>query len=164
MKKIIYVLILAFSYSSCVQEKDLFILTYADYPTNSLKSMIPSKSMDVRLNNNESYKLSPPFSSYVEVDKGAFIPKIEESSNYDLKIIELRDYVDYILQNVDHESNIGITNTIFSFYVSAEQDGSQLDFEEGKTMRIRFPHTVVPGELALGYGDVSGNSLKWETC
>ena len=162
MKNIIYILILIFSFSSCVKEKDLFIPTYADYPTNSLKYMIPSKSMDVRLDNNESYKLSTPFNSYIEIDEGAFVPKVEASSDYNLKVIELRDYVDYILQNVDHESNIGITNTIFSFYVSAEQEGSQLDFEEGKTVRIRFPHENVQGELALGSGDIDGNSLRWD--
>ncbi len=163
MKSIFYILSIVFLLQSCIKDKDeIFIPTHADYPTNSLKSLIPSKSLDVKLSNNESHKLTTKFNSYIEVDKGAFDSESEGDIQYDLKVIELRKYVDYILQNVDHESSIGITNTIYSFYVSAEKDGNQLGFEEGKTIRVRFPHDKLTGELALGYGQAFDNSLRWE--
>jgi len=148
---------------SCIRDKDeVFIPTHSDYPTNSLKSLIPSKSMDLRLSNAESHKLTTEFNSYIEIDKDAFISDSEGATEYDLKVIELKNYVDYILQNVDNESSIGITNTIYSFYVSAEKDGVELGFQEGKTIRVRFPYDTVNDNLALGYGKAENNSLVWE--
>jgi len=163
MRNFLYIFTLVFVLQSCVEEKnEVFIPTHSDFPTNSLKTIIPSKSLDVTLSNNESQKLTTDFNSYIEIDNGAFISQSEGEIQYDLKVIELRNYIDYILQNVDHQSSIGITNTIYSFYISAEKDGEQLGFQEGKTMRIRFPHDKINGDLAIGFGQASNNSLKWD--
>lgn len=149
---------------SCIKDKDeVFIPTHTDYPTNSLKTLIPSKSMHLKLSNSQSHKLKTDFNSYIEIDRGAFLSETEGEIQYELNVIELKNYVDFILQNVDHESSIGITNTIYSFYIAAEQDGNQLSFQEGKTMRVRFPiENEAPGDLALGFGKTIDNSLVWD--
>lgn len=161
MRKYIFILV-ATCLISCVKERDQFIPNNEDYPTNALKSLIPSKSLQVNLKHNESYELTTANNSYLEIDNGVFAASLENNSSYDLKVIELTSYVDYILQNVDHESNIGITNTLYSFYISAEQDGNPLDVQEGKSMKIRFTSENMGSNLALGYGQLKDNILKWD--
>lgn len=150
-----------FTLFSCVDNKDVFIPNLSEHPIVSLKKQIPSKSTSIEVDVKETNRFVTRFDTYIEMDRNAFVNS-EGSTLFDVKIIEMDEYVDFIMENVEHETNIGIINSLRSIYITAELDGQSVSISEGRKIKIRFPSERINSPLALGYGRFEEGKLKWD--
>ena len=164
MRFFIPVILIIFVLSACTKDEQVFIPDNPHITIQELKYVIASKSIEQKLSNDKSYTLRSDYSSIIEVDKGVFFQQNEATNlSYDFQYIELKTYQDFILQNVNHHSDdYGLVNTLYSFYISAESEGEELNIDESRHLTVKIPLSKVNNEVLLGKGEYVEGELRWQ--
>ena len=162
--KFLFILFVCLSFVACYEEGEIFIPTNAVGPFEELNEITNNKSSAHKLNNQGTYSLKTEYNTIIEIENGLFFQQTEDTDiDYEFFVVEMKSYLDFILQNVDHRSELGLTNTIYSFYYSAENNGKSLTVDESKFLKVKIPSERIDGELFMGKGTVNTDGeLSWK--
>ncbi len=156
-------LILILGLISCGDNIEQFVPNDISVVHTELKNIGESKSSSYKLNNNTLSTISTNMDTDIEIPINTFYNPSELSDiPYQLDIIELSSYSDYITRNITQVSDEGIRDVIHSVYVSAkDNDNKSLSIKNNKEIIIRIPSEERDGKLQIGNGYVANNSIAW---
>ncbi|MDA8693455.1 hypothetical protein N9L92_05270, partial [Saprospiraceae bacterium] len=165
MQKLINILfILCLLLTSCSDNIDEFVPNDVSIVNSQLQIIGPSSSSSYNLNNNVESKVKTNKDLEIEVPINTFFSSNESNDMpFQLEIIELNSYVDFITNNITHLSDDGIRDVVFSLYLSAKDtDQNTLTIKEDKSVTVRIPSERYSGMIQLGSGFVSDNTIAWD--
>lgn len=162
MRNLVFIFILSLL-ASCYEDSELFIPHEEEGPLESLKSLIPSTSQIQTLNNDTDHLIVTDYDAQIIVDAGTFLAKAESPNvSYDLHLIEMKNYADYILHNNDHYTGDIMYSPFYSIYVDASLNSNSLDMQAGQELTIRVPTQEPLSAIVLGRGMVDQNLLTFD--
>ncbi|NNF21085.1 MAG: hypothetical protein HKN67_04025 [Saprospiraceae bacterium] len=148
---------------SCYEDSEFFIPHDEEGPLESLKSLIPSTSDILQIDNGEDHVIVTDYNVQLLVESGTFLSKAEASDiSYQLHLIEMKNYADFMLHNNDHYTGDKIYSPFYSIYVDASLNSNSLDLQTGEKLVVRVPSQEPVEELVLGRGMVNQNKLVFD--
>jgi len=148
---------------SCSDNVDQFVQNDVSIVHTQLKDIGQSKSSSFKLNNNTVSNIATDNNTEIELPINTFFKPSELSDiPFQLDIIELDSYEDYITSNVTNLSDEGVRDVVFSIYISAkDNEKNTLSVQNNQEIVVRIPAENKIGELQLGSGYASENVITW---
>ena len=159
MRNLVYIFLLSLL-SSCYEDSELFIPHGEEGPLEALKTLIPSTSQILTLNNDSDHLVVTDYDAQILVKAGTFLAKSEAS--YELELIEMQNYADFILHNNDHFTGETIFSPFYSIYIGANLNSNNLDLQTDKELIIRVPSQEPLDQIVLGRGSLDQNLLSFD--
>jgi len=131
-------------------------------PITNLRNHIPTNSSTFGVKNDLDAHIVTDNKTEIYIDAYTFINN-SENLNADITINynEMLSYSDFIIQSVDHHSDLGLTNTIFSFYIDATYANNHIEVYESGSIKVRIPSNELEADLYLGKGQFQDGKLLW---
>ena len=162
MKNLTFIILVVLTFTSCVKESQVFTPDPIPDPITNLRSILATNSSSFAVKNNLDARIVTDSKSEIYVDAHSFIRNTENLDvNIILKYSELQNYSDFLIQAVDHQSDLGFTNTMFSFHIDAQLASTSIDLHEEGKIRVRIPSDELEDELFIGKGSFEDGQLIW---
>lgn len=158
MRKLVTALVLVMMIS-CVDDKEIFIPNELSGPASYIKELVPSQSLYRDLDPQRPQQVLTDYNTRLILSEN--MVEVNPGEDYSLSFIELSNYRDYVLHNVEHSSDQGAIHVIYSFYIAIEKDHEVQPFREGAYIDVRIPHEEIMEPLLVGKGDFESGRLNW---
>lgn len=145
-------------FMSCVEEKDVFIPIETNQPISELKKFIPSSSISRTLSNQESHVLISQNGNQITIEEN-IINDLTES--YQFNYIELLNYKDYILHNLDYSTATCPVDALMSFYLGTETESGSPSFSNGRSVKVRIALENDRKNIKIGQGSFESGVFRW---
>ncbi len=124
-----------------------------------LRSVVPANSTDLVVSNKKVVSINTDLNAQIEIGPSTFFENSESNDiEYNIKVIELGSFSDYILQNATSDNNLGLVENIYGAFIHAEYDNQKIEIRQSKNIVLRIPSEMLPGKLRMGYGVSSDES------
>jgi hypothetical protein len=157
-------LLLIIGLISCASDVDQFIPNDISLLHSELRLLSDSKSSTYDLNNNTLAVINSTDHVEVSIPANTFFANGELNNKpFQLDLIELNSYSDYITSRIPHiiETD-GIRNILYSLYLNAKAtDSNDLRIIGENTITIRVPSERKNGTLQIAQGVVKGDIISW---